>query len=77
MKIISVDCGIPEPPLNGFLGNYSSTKEGDNVTFQCGGDYVPLAVMVSTCSSSGMWDPEPMDHVCTSEEGTVNGSNVS
>ncbi len=60
------------PPMNGFLGNYSSTKEGDNVTFQCHEDYDPSAVMVSTCNSSGIWDPRPMDNICIFVEGIIH-----
>ena len=67
--LISVNCGVPQPPPNGFLGNYSHSKVGGQVTFWCNESYVPSAVMVSTCSSTGVWEPHPEDHNCVLAEG--------
>lgn len=69
--ITVVDCGIPQPPLNGFLGDFIGSKEGDIITFQCNINYVPSAVVKSICDDIGLWDPEPMDHLCDFVEGTV------
>lgn len=63
--VILVDCGHPTPPENGNLGNYSETAEGANVTFRCNQDFVPVAEMVSICSSDGVWEPAPELHNCT------------
>ena len=65
----AVDCGIPLPPLNGFLGDFIGSKEGNNITFQCDINYVPSAIMESICNFAGMWDPQPMDHLCNLVEG--------
>ena len=69
---LAVDCGPPVSPVNGYLGNYSSTKEGTNVTFQCNEGYVPSIVRVTTCNSYGLWYPAPHIHNCTLTEGTHN-----
>ena len=61
----AVDCGIPEPPVNGYLGNYTGRKLSDIVTVQCGDGYIPSMVMVSTCMQNGLWTPQPSDHNCT------------
>lgn len=61
----TVDCGIPETPLNGHLDDYTNTKENVNVTFQCGEDYVPSSILVTTCTSQGLWEPNPAAHNCT------------
>ena len=64
--IHTVDCGIPNPPINGYLSSYPDTKEGTIVTFQCDADeYVPSVVLDSTCSNLGMWVPDPEQHECT------------
>lgn len=77
MTIFTVDCGIPESPLNGNLGNHSSTKETDNVTFQCNEDYVPSQVEIATCNSLGMWKPDPAEHNCTFIEGIIKSGQVA
>ena len=64
-----VDCGPPLSPINGSLGNYSSTKEGTYVTFQCNEGYLPFIVKVSTCNSYGVWYPAPHEHSCSLTEG--------
>ena len=66
---IIVDCGPPIQPINGNLGNYSSTKERSNVTFQCNEGYVPSIIRISTCNSFGMWSPAPQEHNCSMIEG--------
>ena len=67
-----VDCGPPASPINGYLGNYSSTKEGTNVTFQCNEGYVPTIVRISTCNRYGVWHPAPHEHNCTLTEGNID-----
>ena len=52
-------------PTNGSLGNYSHTREGANLTYQCDKGFTPSAVFHSTCDSSAMWTPDPEDHNCT------------
>ena len=66
----SVNCGVPSPPVNGFLGNIAHTREGATVTFQCSDGYVPSAVMTSTCTSTRLWAPTPENHTCTLVIGT-------
>ena len=53
-------CGILTAPVNGYIGNYSSTIEGSQFTIHCGGDSL---VMTSTCSN-GSWIPDPADLNC-------------
>ena len=52
-------------PSNGSLGNYSHTREGANLTYQCDKGFRPSAVFHSACDSSAMWTPDPEDHNCT------------
>ena len=66
---IIVDCGPPIQPINGNLGNYSSTKERSNVIFQCNEGYVPSIIRISMCNSFGMWSPAPQEHNCSLIEG--------
>ena len=65
----AVDCGLPIEPINGTLGEYFSTKEGVNVTFQCNDGYVPSVTNTATCNNHGMWEPAPEEHNCTFVEG--------
>lgn len=56
---------MPLPPIDGFLGNYTSTKEGTNITFQCDEGYTPSMVMTTICDSTALWEPASEDHNCS------------
>ncbi len=56
---------MPIPPANGYLGNYSHTREGATVTYQCGDEYRPSIVLYSVCADTGLWIPDPEEHNCT------------
>ena len=56
-----VDCGQPEFPSNGVVSAVSSTTEGATVTFQCEEGLFPSDTITSTCSSTGLWTPNPAD----------------
>ncbi len=60
-------CNVPQPPTFGSLvENISIPKEvGTNVSYTCNQGYVPSAVFSSTCTSPGLWMPDPVEHICT------------
>ena len=62
---IIVNCDNPVPPNDGYLGDYSHTREGATVTFQCNNGYRPSAVMISICTSTALWIPAPEILNCT------------
>ena len=72
----AVDCGLPIKPINGNLGEYFSTRERVNVTFQCNDGYVPSVTNTATCNNHGMWEPAPEEHNCTFVEGKAQGNYV-
>ena len=55
-------CRAPTAPANGRIFNYSSTVEGSQIAFHCGGD---SPMMTSTCTD-GSWIPDPADLDCGS-----------
>ena len=63
---ISVGCGPPPPPLNGSLGDLTSSQEGAVVTFQCNPGLAPSQQMMSVCAANGSWTPDPAELVCMS-----------
>ena len=67
-----VNCGEPGTPPNGSLGNYTHTREGAIVTYQCNTGYRPSRQNSSVCNSTGHWMPPPEQHVCTLFEGIRN-----
>ena len=75
--IHTVDCGDPQAPDNGIINSYTSTIEGAQITFQCNDD--PSNVMTSTCSSAGVWEPDPAMIMCqaTTTETTPDISELS
>ena len=67
-----MNCGNPVPPNDGYLGDYSHTREGATVTFQCNNGYRPSAVMISICTSTALWIPAPEILNCTLITGNTN-----
>ena len=61
---IIVDCGVPNPPMNGTLGNYSHTEVGATVQFWCNEGFHPPDIRDSVCSNQGLWTPLPQEHNC-------------
>ena len=66
-----MDCGIPTPPINGSVVNYSGTKLGNTVTFKCDEGFRPSVEVNGTCRSDAMWHPTPGMHNCTFIEGSL------
>lgn len=62
---VLVNCGIPMPPINGDVGNYTNSRVEQTTTFQCDEGYIPSGVVISTCTNLGLWTPEPEEHNCT------------
>ena len=62
-----VNCRLPEEPQHGFIVDYCNlaTTEGSVITFQCDPDFSPAAEMIATCNSSGQWNTDPSQLVCT------------
>ena len=63
----AVDCGAPQPPLNGTVDTYSSTTEGSSITYHCNMGLFPVNKLVSVCSCTGQWTPNPTELSCTTE----------
>ncbi len=62
------------PPVDGYLGNYSHSREGGTVTYQCNGGFLPSDVMISTCTASASWNPAPENHSCILITGVIINS---
>lgn len=61
-----VNCGVPDPPINGALMSYSHTRVGGTVTYRCDESFRPSDSRSSVCNYLGLWIPRPYDHNCTS-----------
>ncbi len=55
--------------MNGYLGNYSHTRETAIVSYQCSDGFRPSAIMTSKCTNTGRWIPSPENLNCTFIEG--------
>ena len=60
----SVSCGDPRPPSNGSIGDYESTVEGTEVSYQCDDGLIPGGEIVTTCLADGTWSPDPAELEC-------------
>ena len=60
----SVNCGVPAPPGNGSIVNYTSTMEGSVIYYQCNLGFGPLGEMSVVCAANGSWSPDPADVTC-------------
>ena len=64
---LTVNCSEPTPPTDGSTEPYQNTTEGAEIFFRCNSMFVPSTRMTATCTSNGMWTPDPADLTCTCE----------
>ena len=62
--LCAANCGVPAPPDNGTIVNYTSTLEGSVVNYQCNPGFGPLGEMSAVCAANGSWSPDPADVTC-------------
>ena len=65
--LITVNCGRPRPPANGFIEAYENTTEGVEIFFRCNTEFVPAQRMRAVCTSDGGWSPDPTALECNGE----------
>lgn len=64
-----VDCGVPDPPVNGsFVGSLTDTTEDSIVFYKCDHGLFPMQNLSSVCGGDGMWNPNPRDQSCTPKQ---------
>ncbi len=49
----------------------TGTTEGDTVTLQCEDGLFPMESITITCSSAGVWSPDPAELVCIVPSGII------
>ena len=59
--------------MNGFLGDFSTTQEGETVNYQCNNGFRPTAEMISICTDTGRWIPPPEELDCLFVTGIIKG----
>ena len=62
--LCAANCGVPVPPDNGTIVNYTGTLEGSVVNYQCNPGFGPLGEMSAVCAANGSWSPDPADVIC-------------
>ena len=65
--LITVNCGRPRPPANGFIEAYENTTEGVEIFFRCNAEFVPAQRVRAVCTSDGRWSPNPTAFECGGE----------
>ena len=61
----SAGCGPPSPPVNGSVGEWTSSRVGAQVTYSCDTDLVLVGERVAYCSLSQLqWLPSSDDVLC-------------
>ena len=56
-------------PVNGMVDMLNYSREGATVRYKCNDGFRPSNARLSTCESTAMWTPDPMNHECTFIEG--------
>ena len=58
----AVICGIPNPPLRGFIDRIlTDASNGTDVVFyQCNPGLLPEGELRAVCTSNGSWYPDPI-----------------
>ncbi len=57
-------------PTNGFVGNYSHTREGATAAYQCNDGFRPSMEMTAVCTNISLWVPAPEEQNCVLVTGT-------
>ncbi|CAI8000723.1 hypothetical protein GBAR_LOCUS3014, partial [Geodia barretti] len=58
-------CGPPSPPVNGSVGEWTSSRVGAQVTYSCDTHLVLVGETVATCSLPSLtWLPSSDDVTC-------------
>ena len=61
----SAGCGPPSPPVNGSVGEWTSSRVGAQVTYSCDTHLVLVGETVATCSLPSLtWLPSSGDVMC-------------
>lgn len=63
-----VDCGIPDPPVNGSLLGSINTTEDSMIFYRCNEGLFPMGNLPSVCGGNGVWKPNPRDQCCVTEQ---------
>ena len=58
------NCGVPKPPGNGTVVNYTSTVEGSALLYQCNPGFGPVGETTAVCAANGSWSPDPANVTC-------------
>ena len=59
------NCGVPGPPENGTIVNYTSTVEVQLYsTSECSPGFGPVGEITAVCAVNGGWNPVPADVTC-------------
>ena len=67
----SAGCGPPNPPVNGSVGEWTSSRVGAQVTYSCDTHLVLVGETVATCSLPSLtWIPRSNDVICVLPPGT-------
>ena len=49
----AANCGVPRPPGNGTIVNYTSTVEGSALLYQCNPGFAPVGEMTAVLQPMG------------------------
>ena len=60
----AANCGVPRPPGNGTIVNYTGTAEGSTLLYQCNPGFDPVGKKTAVCAASGNWSPDPAGVMC-------------
>ncbi len=77
VTLFAVNCGVPLSPTNGFVGNYSHTREGAIATYKCNDGFRPSIGLTAVCTNTSLWVPSPETHNCVLVTGIHTSSCIT
>ncbi|CAI8057746.1 hypothetical protein GBAR_LOCUS31457 [Geodia barretti] len=70
-------CGPPSPPVNGSVGEWTSSRVGAQVTYSCDTHLVLVGETVATCSLPSLtWLPSSDDVTCVQPPVVLTSSSI-
>ena len=62
-----LDCGTPNASSGVIIEHINGTQFNATVIFHCEEGLIPDTVIEAVCGSTGVWNPNPVNHLCVNQ----------
>ena len=75
-KYVLLDCGRPSVSSDGgvIIESFNDTLFNATIVFHCEVGLIPVTVIEAVCESTGVWNPNPANHMCVNQSSGIKSS---